>query len=518
MIFVIRLIKKYLNYYKVVKMNKLMNTNFEQNLPLYKKLGYKGHIGACNIFLDEKDGKFKKVFDNDFFEETIYGVFLECDCGNKFVKDVQSYHDDNKLKKMYCYKCGNSNFLINPIDKDYKFFKVEENENVIKVYKIVHYVKVNRIFTPFIKNTTVTGYFISKKNGTIQKALIKQPLMKFNYEKIYYENDFLLEYVLPLLLKDTHKEFESLNLNGTNFSLFTGKNKILNQEDFCKKLFKNTYTKSVKRELFQNLNNKNLWENENHLLIYKAIGKYFKDTNNVVKVLKATFFLEQLGSFQREMSDSSFEFPISTSKFIDYFFDVGIIFYGENRLATNISKLDYENTNYISRHLIDFTKLFKIYSKIKMKNLLKEKDIKFDRPLDIFKGLHDFGVTYYDFINTKNVSLMPYYTKKLKERVERLNKYGKKVFVEFRLPKDSTELKFYGVKLNNCVTSYRDGIIEKKLHILGIFYKDKLFACAELNGYIVVQLRTFNNYLLNKQDLIILEDIFNDASINIEKQ
>lgn len=274
-----------------------MNKKMEDILPLHIRLGYKGYLGVALSYKDEKDNKIKKCYPHNQYKFEYFSFFMYCECGKKEVKPVDKYYDDKELSKIYCDKCGNQNFLINPINKYVKIWSVHENDTTIKVYLKSYFIKVNKVFVPFVDSVFTTGYFISKKNGTIQKVNMNEPVKQFKYTMITEDNFDIVEYVMPLLLKDTHKEFDILLPHGTNFSIFSQKYGIKTQDDLCKNLFKYTYTKSVKREFFENLNNQNIWLCENYLLIYKALGKFFKDSNNVVKVLKSTFFLEKFGFF-----------------------------------------------------------------------------------------------------------------------------------------------------------------------------------------------------------------------------
>lgn len=501
-----------------LQMNFQENQQLNVKIPFYRKFGYKGYLGTCYTRLDKKDNKIKRVSPKENFDNGFMSLFFKCDCGHNFIKPIEKDYSNIQLKKIYCTNCGNQNFLIDPSNKTLSDINVIDDENTIKIYKIYHSVKLNKICTPFIESSSVIGYFISKKNGTIQRATINPPHTTFSYQKISNNNDFLLEYAMPILLKDSHKEFEILNLQGTNFSIFTGKNKVQSQEELCKFLFKNTYTKSVKRDFFKNLNNKDICVNENYLLTYKTLGKYFKDSNNVTKVLRANFFLEKFGTFQSEISEYAFGYKISTAKFVDYFFEMGISIYGENAFSTNISKMDYKNTKDSNMHLYDLINSISGYSKRKFKKMLKDKNVKYHRPIDVFKGLHDIGAIYYDFTNADVIPFAEFYSDEIIQKIGILNNITKLKEINYKLPQDTRELKYYGNYLNNCVYSYAINILKKDLYIIGIFLKNKLFACMELVEDKIVQLRTFNNALLEKQDLKLIRQDFEQIGIKAISQ
>ena len=76
---------------------------------------------------------------------------------------------------------------------------------------------------------------------------------------------------------------------------------------------------------------------------------------------------------------------------------------------------------------------------------------------------------------------------------------------EFKLPKDSSELIYIGVKMHNCVASYAREVSEKKTLVIYAEKEERCRICIELNQKEVVQALGLRNAVLADKDLEVLE-------------
>lgn len=170
--------------------------------------------------------------------------------------------------------------------------------------------------------------------------------------------------------------------------------------------------------------------------------------------------------------------------------------YTENTFANNILKTEKEE--------LEFTIMyFENYSKGIANQILKI--VKIRKPTDIFKGIHDFATEYDRYGIKKNINLNSVYNKELKKDIEVINKYSQKHELRFELPTDVNALFRYGTELDNCVYAYSKAVIIQSLVIIGIYINHRLFACLKLRGKTVVQLKTFSNKLLCREDFQIIK-------------
>lgn len=422
-------------------------------MQLPSEFGYQGFL-----YIGDTNDDFKIPADLYFNDNPKNNLVSYCSCGIKTTMKQQEASDiyhvygtdandkKNKLAKHYfCPSCKNNNFLLYRPDyygrKLDNYKTVENDKSIIVTHTEVLYT-INSDIMPEEDSRIVHRYTIYKHNGSIKKSRISSPFKNFGYVHINETNNFLPEHIFPILLKNTHSQFETLDLYGSNFSMFC-KNKDLTQHDLLATIFKHTNSKkSTKRSFLNNLNNESIFVCNSSLIIFTAIGEHIKNTDNTVKILESTFFLEEMG---RELRHGSYPGDegqsFNTKQFIDIFFYIGIHLYGENQFANNIQKMELETVTYedIPMHIRDAGKSIFRFSKKEAKELINNRTVSLKNPLDAFKGIHDFLSIYNRLSKYSNsFDFSKAYRKKEQDLINKLNTKTSASSVSFKLPSDST--------------------------------------------------------------------------------
>jgi len=493
------------------------NINNIETLKFCEDFGYQGSLHIGHIFI----------------EGSSIGIYLtsQCICGKNTklkLEEAREFYDsrgsdqDDRIYKLYrsfyCPECKNSNFLTNKLTQgDISIQSMTEDEDTITVLSHSALFNIDNLSIVEVYNRTTHKYTISKNTGIIRKYLTSPNKKSYGQVILNETNDFLRELVLPVLLKNTNEQFDSLNIYGNSFAFATA-NMNLCHESLFKSLYLHCSTKSVRSVFFKIMNDRSICINNNHLLVHYGIGKHLKDPNNIVKILRSTFFIEEIARALRCGASDDENYSYDTKYFIDIFFYTGILLYGENMFANNITLINYDNidTSAVAKYLRDGNKSLFRFSKREASALVKNKNFRKNRPLDIFKGIHDFLALNYRLSNRVSfLDFTPVYNRKSKLLIKQLNALASKSDAVFELPRNSNALNIYGEKLHHCVSSYGRDIFSKELIIIGLYSKNTLFACAEVRNNSLVQLKGKYNHCLSADDTNFILGLLKKLNIGI---
>lgn len=431
-----------------------------------------------------------------------------CQCGF-----TQTYIYVNHKNNYVCSQCGHSSFFDNSkisnkhndllvnidfppvVEKHSTYYNVKlfynhpESLDLIsnKLSFTLHQVYEYQLFfngenkatttylpTEYVRNLAYRALLEFAAND-LSKQIRNFDMLNFNTANHINQERIVLFFLRYRKLKDA-EYYKWFPFDDSLYKIIKKKTQLHNSLIF---LLGKHQNKSLKKVIFERHNTQTMSNRFNSLTPY-IICKVLKDPNRIQALLQDEDFT--LGSI------SSNNFNENTSKLLAVFRFLKLYYSEEQFMIILKSIKDY-------RDIWDDTlDMFDNYSGAIHEYFTST-------PANITM-IHNEFIRCYHLSNTNTNYRLYNYDHLLKNAC--ITHKG----IEFRLPKDSTELSLWSQLLRNCLFSYCEDVYQRKTLVFGAFKNNKITYAIEIYAKQIIQMSGKNNSNISLEDHLIIEEWF----------